>query len=306
MNDLIVIRSGKKKKVLKRLEPYLFCLPLIFCLFGLFAYPMIRAVVISFQKYKLSQLNKVKFIGWDNYIKSLKDSNLGMITWNTVKYVVIVVGMQFLLGFGLALALRRPFRFRNIYQSIAFIPYALSGFVCGLMFRWSFNGEYGVINDLLMKTGLTSEKISFLGTPGLSIIPVYVAAIWLGYQFFAIMLLAALQSIPQEVYESAELDGCGWWRRLFSIIIPYIRPTLLTILMLRVVWTFNSYELVYVITEGGPAYSSETLSSYLFTRAYGSLDFGAASALGLMFALVLLICAGIYMKLTKFSKAGDF
>jgi len=137
-------------------------------------------------------------------------------------------------------------------------------------------------------------------------IPVYVASIWLGYQFFAIMLLAALQSIPQEVYESADLDGCGWWRRLFSIIIPYIKPTLLTVLMLRVVWTFNAYELIYVITEGGPAYSSETLTSYLFTRAYSGHNFGEASALGLTFAVVLLICAGIYMKLTNYNKAGDF
>ena len=296
----------KRNKVLKTLEPYLFCLPLIFCLFGLFAYPMIRAVVISFQRYKLSQLNRVRFIGFENYVKVFQDPNLKMIALNTIRYVVIVVGAQFILGFGLALALRRPFRYRNIYQSIAFIPYALSGFVTGLMFRWSFNGEYGVVNDLLMRFGITTEKISFLGTPGYSVIPVYVASIWLGYQFFAIMLLAALQSIPSEVYESAELDGCGWWRRLFSIIIPYIKPTLITILLLRVVWTFNSYELIYVITEGGPAYSSETLSSYLFTRAYGSLDFGSASALGLMFAALLLIFAGIYMKLTKFNKAGDF
>jgi len=300
------LRKPKKKRFLQALEPYLFCLPLIFCLFGLFTYPMIRAVIISFQKYKLTQLHKVRFIKWDNYINVFDDPNLSMITVNTIKYVIIVVGLQFILGFGLALALRRPFKGRNIYQSIAFIPYALSGFVCGLMFRWSFNGEYGVVNDLLLKMGLITEKISFLGTPGRSMIPVYVAAIWLGYQFFAIMLLAALQSIPAEVYESAELDGCGWWRRLFSIILPYIKPTLLTILMLRVVWTFNSYELIYVITEGGPAYSSETLTSYLFTRAYSGHNFGEASALGLSFALVLLICAGIYMKLTKYNKAGDF
>ena len=300
------ISHHRRRQILKALEPYLFCLPLIFCLFGLFAYPMIRAVIISFQKYKLTQLNKVKFIGWQNYLDAFKDSNLKMISLNSLKYVIIVVGLQFVLGFGLALALRRPFRFRNLYQSIAFIPYALSGFVTGLMFRWSFNGEYGVVNDILMKLHITTQKIAFLGTPGLSIIPVYFAAIWLGYQFFAIMLLAALQSIPQEVYESAELDGCGWWRRLGSIILPYIRPTLLTILMLRVVWTFNSYELIYVITEGGPASSSETLTSYLFTRAYSNLDFGAASALGLMFAVILLICAGIYMKLTNYNKAGDF
>ena len=203
------LRKPKKKRFLQALEPYLFCLPLIFCLFGLFTYPMIRAVIISFQKYKLTQLHKVRFIKWENYIEVFNDSNLSMITVNTIKYVIIVVGLQFILGFGLALALRRPFKGRNIYQSIAFIPYALSGFVCGLMFRWSFNGEYGVVNDLLLKMGFITEKLSFLGTPGRSMIPVYVAAIWLGYQFFAIMLLAALQSIPAEVYESAELDGCG-------------------------------------------------------------------------------------------------
>jgi len=108
------LRKPKKKRFLQALEPYLFCLPLIFCLFGLFTCPMIRAVIISFQKYKLTQLHKVRFIKWDNYINVFDDPNLSMITVNTIKYVIIVVGLQFILGFGLALALRRPFKGRNI------------------------------------------------------------------------------------------------------------------------------------------------------------------------------------------------
>jgi multiple sugar transport system permease protein len=214
--------------------------------------------------------------------------------------------MQFLLGMTLALALKKKFRGRGAYQAIVFLPWAFSAFVVGLMFRWSFNGEYGVVNDLLIKLGLASEKIAWLGTPGLSLLVVIFAMIWMGVPFFAIMYLAALQSIPEDVYEAADIDGCGAIRRFFAITFPYIKPTVIMTLLLRTIWVFNSFDLIVVITGGGPANHSQTLPSYMYTRAFSGYDFGLASALGVVLMVILAVYAVIFLKVTKYNKAGDF
>ena len=176
----------------------------------------------------------------------------------------------------------------------------------GIMFRWSFNGEYGVVNDLLLKLGAIKEQIAWLGTPGLSLLVVILAMIWMGVPFFAIMYLAALQSIPADIYEAADIDGCGVIRKFFLITIPYIKPTIIMTLLLRTIWIFNSFDLIVVITGGGPASSSQTLPSYMYTRAFASYDFGLASALGILLIAVLGIYSVVFLSATKYNKAGDF
>ena len=135
---------------------------------------------------------------------------------------------------------------------------------------------------------------------------VIIAMIWMGIPFFAIMILAALQSIPEDVYEAAEMDGCGVVRRFFSITIPYIKPTLISTVLLRTIWIFNSFDLVVVITDGGPANSSQTLPAYMYSKAFGSYDFGFAAAIGVVLMVILGAYALIFLKITKYDKAGDF
>ena len=229
-----------------------------------------------------------------------------MILRNSLAYVVISVIGQLLLGMILALALKKPFRGRGVYQSIVFLPWAFSGFVVGLIFRWSFNGEYGVVNDLLLKLGLIEEKIAWLGTPGLSLAVIIIAMIWIGIPFFAIMILAALQSIPADVYEAAEVDGCGVMRQFFQITLPYIKPTLVTTTLLRTIRIFNSFDLIVVVSGGGPANTSQTLTSYMYSAAFGSYDLGFAAAIGVMLMIVLGVYALLFLKITRYDKAGDF
>ena len=229
-----------------------------------------------------------------------------MILKNSIIYVVISVAGQFLLGLTLALALKKQFKGRGLYQSIVFLPWAFSGFVVGLIFRWSFNGEYGVVNNLLMKLGIIDNNIAWLGTPGYSLAVVIIAMIWMGIPFFAIMILAALQSIPADVYEAADVDGCGTVRQFFQITLPYIKPTLITTVLLRTIWIFNSLDLVVIITDGGPANSSQTLPAYMYSKAFGSYDFGFAAALGVMLMIILGLYALIFLKVTKYDKAGYF
>ena len=192
-----------------------------------------------------------------------------------------------------------------------FKAFAIKGNVIDLAVAVVIGGAFGkivssVVNDLLMKLGLISEKIAWLGAPGLSLLVVILAMVWMGVPFFAIMYLAALQSIPEDVYEAADIDGCGAIRRYFAITLPYIKPTVIMTLLLRTIWVFNSFDLIVVITGGGPANHSQTLPSYMYTRAFSGYDFGLASALGVILMLALGIYAVFFLKVTRYNKAGDF
>ena len=290
----------------RKREPWLFLLPVLVVLLLFFGYPLINSIVMAFQNYKLTAPNDIYFNGFENFKKLFGDPDGLMILKNSIIYVVISVAGQFLLGLTLALALKKQFKGRGLYQSIVFLPWAFSGFVVGLIFRWSFNGEYGVVNNLLMKLGIIDNNIAWLGTPGYSLAVVIIAMIWMGIPFFAIMILAALQSIPADVYEAADVDGCGTVRQFFQITLPYIKPTLITTVLLRTIWIFNSLDLVVIITDGGPANSSQTLPAYMYSKAFGSYDFGFAAALGVMLMIILGLYALIFLKVTKYDKAGDF
>lgn len=290
----------------KMWEPYLFILPVLIVLVGFFGYPLVDSVIMSFQNYKLSAPDKIGFADLANYDKLFSDPDLGLIIKNSIVYVLASVGAQFFFGLILALTLRKKFRGRNVYQSVVFLPWAFSAFVVGLMFRWSFNGEYGVVNDILMKLGLIQEKIAWLGSPDLALWVIIFAMVWMGIPFFGIMILAALQSIPADIYESADIDGAGKVKQFFKITIPYIKPTIIMTLLLRTIWIFNSFDLIVIISGGGPANYSQTLPSYMYTKAFSSYDFGLASALGTVLIGVLIVYALIFLKVTQYNKAGDF
>lgn len=288
------------------MEPWFYVLPVMVLLILMFGYPLIKSIVMAFQNYKLSNINNVYFNDFANFKKMFGDSDFLLLLKNSLVYVVISVLGQFLLGLVLALALKQKFRGRGIYQSIVFLPWAFSTFVIGLLFRWSFNGEYGVVNDLLMKAGIVDKGIAWLGTPGLSLLVIILAMIWMGIPFFGIMILAALQSIPEEIYEAADMDGCGIIKKFFFLTIPYIKPTIIITILLRTIWIFNSFDLVVMVTGGGPANYSQTLPSYMYTKAFAGYDFGLAGAFGLLLMVILGVYAVVFLKISNYDKAGDF
>ena len=290
----------------RKLQPYLYSAPVMILLLLAFGYPLIKSIVMSFQDYKLSRLDKVSWNNFKNYISMFTDKDFLLLLKNSVIYVVVAVACQFLLGLGLALGLNGKFKGRGIYQSIVFLPWAFSAFVVGLLFRWSFNGEYGVVNDVLKKLGIIEKGISWLGTPGLSLAVVIMAMIWIGIPFFGINILAALQSVPEDIYEAADMDGCGTFRKFFTLTLPYIKPTIIMTILLRTIWIFNSFDLVVIVTEGGPANYSQTLPSYMYTQAFSSYDFGLAGAFGVLLMVILTLYALIFLKITQYDKAGDF
>jgi multiple sugar transport system permease protein len=290
----------------RKAEPYLFMLPTLLLLLLMFGYPLINSFIMAFQNYKLTAPGKIHYNGLANFTKLFSETDISLIIRNSFLYVIISVAGQFLLGMTLAMALNKQFPFRGLYQALVFLPWSFSAFVIGLMHRWSFNGEYGVVNDLLLRFSVIGEKIAWLGTPGYSLAVVIMAMIWMGIPFFAIMILAALQSIPADVYEASHIDGCGPFRRFFQITLPYIKPTVIVTILLRTIWIFNSFDLIVVITNGGPANYSQTLPSYMYTKAFSSYDFGLASALGVLLMVTLVLYVSVFLKATNYNKAGNF
>lgn len=293
------------RKMRKKLEPHIFMTPSYIVLLIFMGYPLLNCIRLAFSNYKVTQLDNVTFAGFDNFKRIFADPKIGMIALNTLKFVIITLILQLVLGFILALALKKPFRGRGIYQGIVFLPWAFSGFLVGLTFQWMFNGEYGPINDILMKLNLIDGKISFLGDPKLALYTVIVALVWQGIPFFGIMLLAALQSVPEELMEAAKIDGANSIQRFTHVTIPCIKPTIIVTVLLRTIWIFNNADIIYIMTKGGPANSSDTLSSYMFIKAYSTLDFGFASALGVLFMLGLTVYIVGFIKVTKYNQAGD-
>lgn len=293
-------------KTKKKIAPYLYVMPVLILLLIMYGYPLIKSIIMSLQDYKLTSSGSAPFNDFANFKKMFSDTDFLLLLKNSLIYVIISVVAQFVLGLILALCLKTKFRGRGIYQSIVFLPWAFSSFVVGLMFRWSFNGEYGVVNDILMKMGIIKENVAWLGTPGLSLAVVIIAMIWMGIPFFRIMILAALQSVPDDIYEAADIDGCGMFRKFFSLTLPYIKPTIIMTVLLRTIWIFNSFDLIVIITGGGPVNYSQTLPSYMYSKAFASYDFGLASAFGVLLIVILGIYAVLFLKLSNYDKAGDF
>jgi multiple sugar transport system permease protein len=299
------VGNNLQKKWLSGKEPYLLLIPAFVLILIFFGYPMVEGVRLAFYHYVLTEPG-VSFNGMENFVHLFQDPNFSLVLKNSLLWVVLSVGLQLLLGFILALAMNKQFRGKNLFQSFLFLPWAVSGFLIGMMFKWMFNENNGLVNHILVSLGLVDNGIAFLATPGLSIFPPILAMVWYGVPFFAIMILASLQSIPEEVLEAAIMDGAGRWKRLTQIVYPYIKSTLILTVLLRVIWVFNSADVIYIMTNGGPGNTSNTLASYIFSTAFYTMDFGVASAAGVFMLMLLIIYTIIFFKITRFDKAGDF
>ena len=273
-------------------------IPMILLLIAFIYYPISQGIITAFKHYSMFDLSKTRFNGFDNFIAIITNPNIkfAQILINTAAWVLFSLTGQFFLGFTLALLLRKPFRGRGIYTSCVFYTWALSGFAIGLLWSWLFNGQFGIVNDLFMKAGFIKVPVGFLSNPDIAMASVIVANIWYGIPFFAIMLLAALQSIPRELYESAEIDGAGKTRQLFQVTIPYIRSTITTTILLRFIWIMNFPDIIYGMTGGGPANATNILATEMINKITKNYDYGQGSAIGFIIIVILFVFAFFYLR----------
>jgi multiple sugar transport system permease protein len=278
---------------------FLMFLPTIIFLVLFIYFPMAQGIVTAFMRYTMLDLSQTRFNGIDNFIAIFTNPNIkfAQILFNTVVWVLFSLFFQFALGFTLALLLRKPFKGRGVYTGFVFYTWALSGFAIGLVWSWLFNGQFGVINDILIRMGIIKAQIGFLSNPKLSMMSVIIANIWYGIPFFAIMLLAAVQSVPRELYESAQIDGAGRARQLFQITIPYIQSTITSTVLLRFMWIMNFPDIIYGMTGGGPANATNILATEMINKITKQYDFGQGSAVGFIIITILFVFAFFYLRI---------
>lgn len=276
--------------------PYLLLTPALLVVLSVVFVPLFNAVLMSFQSYDLRHPKDIGFIAFANYIQAFHDELFWRSLLRTFFWVLFGVGFQFVGGFALALLMNKSFKGRGIVRSLSLIPWVTPGVLIGLMWQWMYNGNYGVLNDILVnKLHLFAENIPFLASSSTAFPSVIVTIVWQGIPFFALMLLAGLQGISHDLYEAADLDGASRWDKLIHITIPGLRNTIYVTTLLRIIWVANSVDVIFNMTGGGPAYSTQTLSVYVYNKSV-ALDMGYASAMSLILTILLCCVSVPYLK----------
>lgn len=279
-----------------RRMPYWLLSPAVLATLVVVFYPMLQAGITSLYYDVLWKPKATRFIGLDNFIAIAHDPVFWASLGRTALWIGITVPLQLALGFVTALLLNQQFRWRTLARSMILIPWALPSVVIGLMWSWIYHPQVGLLNDLLLRVGLLNTAIPWLADPDTALYSIIAALVWQGFPFFAIMILAGLQTIPANLYEAAAIDGATTWQQFVEITLPGLKSVLVTAVMLRIIWVANSMDVIYVMTGGGPGYATHTLPLYAFKRTYSSMDFGYGSALAVTFALLLLGFIVLYLR----------
>ncbi len=278
----------------------LFILP-AFCYMMFFVgYPIISNIILSTQNVSVRNLvnGQKKFVGLDNYIAIFQDEVFKKAMVNTLTFTIACLVFQFLIGFLLALLFNKNFKFAKPVRGLTMIPWMMPMTVTALMFKFMFSTDVGIINFILKNAGFIENNIEWLTTPGTAMIAVVVANVWIGIPFNTILISTGLTTIPTELYESASVDGANGWQKLTRITLPLLRPTIESVLVLGFIYTFKVYDLVYVMTEGGPVNSTHLLSTYSYKLSFDMFQYSKGSSVANVLFLILLLVGILYLKIT--------
>jgi multiple sugar transport system permease protein len=287
--------------LIRKAYPYFLIAPTVLLVGMALVYPVASLLNQSFQDYSILRPNERSFIGLENYRAVLQDSEFWRSLQASVIWVAGSVIPQFLLGLAMALLLNEDFRGRGFVRTIILLPWVVSGLVTAIIWVWLFDGTIGVINDLLMRIDLISKPIAWKIYPATAFFMLFLANCWRGAPFFAINLLAAMQSISPEIYEACTIDGADRFQRFRYVTLPMIFGTIVFSTLLRSIWTFNFIDLIWTMTGGGPVNATRTLAIYIFDTAYRDSNFGYASALAVALCALLLLFSGLYWRLNRLS-----
>ena len=281
------------------LTGYLYLVPVAACLGGTIVFPILKAMHMSLYNHVLFKPQEYGFVGLGNYRRLLRDETFWLTLWNSFVWVFGSVSLQFVGGFAAALLLHQSFRGRAFVRTVTLLPWIVPGVVVALVWEWLYQPNYGVINDVLLRLGWLRERVAWLSDPGLAMPAVIATNVWRGVPFFAVMLLAGLQAIPDELYEAARVDGARVIQRFRHITLPLLRPIIIVATATRIIWTFNYADLIFVMTSGGPANATQITSTYTLVTAYTNLDFGYAATLSVVLLVIMLVFTTLYLRVTR-------
>lgn len=285
-------------------KAWFYLAPTLLFIFLLVLLPLVTGISYAFYDFDLIS-GTSEFVGLDQFKRLFSEDEIFTKSLiNTLFWTSASLFFQFTLGFALALALNSGFRGIKLIQPLLFVPWAVPSFLIGLMWVWMFNPVTGPLPYIFEAIGLMDAPENILSDPGKAMWGPITANVWYGIPFFTIMLLAALKSIPGDIYEAASIDGVSRFQAFRYITVPLLAPTIIITLLIRAIWISNFAEIIIVMTGGGPANSTQILSTYIYDTAYQKMDFGYASVLSiaLLFMLMLYgLCLGrIRQKMTTY------
>jgi multiple sugar transport system permease protein len=257
-----------------------------------FVSPMIRGFLLSMEDYTARSFvtGEAPFVGFSNYIQVLTDSDFPRVAWHTVLFTVVSLAGQFSIGMALALFFARRFPLATTLRSLLLLPWLLPLIVSATSWRWMLDQQFGVINKLL------GSEIGWLTSPQLSLWSVVIVNIWLGIPFNMVLLYGGIKAIPESLYEAAAIDGASRTRVFWSVTWPMLRPVTAVTLMLGLVYTIKVFDVIWILTKGGPANSSHTIATWAYDISFSDLEFGVGAAAGQLLILVALVFGLIYLR----------
>ncbi|WP_200891975.1 carbohydrate ABC transporter permease [Microbacterium hydrocarbonoxydans] len=260
-------------------------------------YPLITALITAFFKQSLVEPGR-EFVGFQNIVDILTGDFFPLLQ-QTLVFTIGTTVAPFVVGFGLALALNSRIRGAKVMRGLMLIPWLIPGVVVSFLWMWIFNANYGVLNAVLQGIGLIDEPQAWLANPTTAMVAVIVAKTWQSFPWMMVMLLAGLQTVPIELHEAAEIDGAGTIRRFFSITVPQMRGIIGLVLLLEFIWNFQHFDIIYVLTGGGPAGSTQTFATAVYETAFDGFDLGHAGALGLLWMILLMGLVVVYVRMSE-------
>lgn len=267
-----------------------FLVPALLIIAFVLLFPIIQTIVLSFGRNSTSIFYDYEFAGLANYQRLLKTPRFITSLNNTLVFTAVTVPIELVVGIGLALALNRQFRGKGLVRMAVLFPWALPTALNALMWRWMFNTEFGLFNSILTDTGLVAERINWLGAIPMAMASMMFVSIWKTSSFMALLLLAGLQTIPDDLYEAGSVDGANRWTAFRHLTLPLLRPAIMVSVLLRTMDAMRTFELPFNLTDGGPLTSTETLSLYSYRAIFQYVNFNlGSSAIIIQFIIIMAI-----------------
>ena len=271
-------------------------LPAVAILALVIFYPLVQALLLSLKDASLLNATVAPFTGLDNFKQLLGDEVFWTAVKNTFVLTTISIGGSLVLGMSLALVLNENLPFRNFFRGIALIPWVVPGVVVALLTLYMFNSQVGVIDYVLVQLGVTEGFVDWFGSTRNALWAIILANIWNQTPFYMLMILAGLQTVPEDEYDAVKVDGANVLQRFRYVTLPNIRGVLAIVIALQVIWNFNNFDLIWATTEGGPVNATTTLTVHVYRMAFKSLDLGYAAAIGVVMLIALLLFSVFYIR----------
>ena len=282
---------------------WLLMLPSLFIIFGLIGYPILRALAMSFFRIKLTIPGETPFIFFDNYLSIFSDPYFWGSIKRTLLFMVVSLFFEFSIGISVAQLLNTRFIGKGFLTTIIIIPWAIPITVNAIMWKWIFNPSYGAWNALFTQIGLIQNYQAWLSTPFSAMVILIGCYVWKVFPLVAILTLAAMQTIPESLYEAAYVDGASKWYQFWHITLPLIMPSLMVTLILKTVDAFKVFDIIYIMTSGGPMDSTKTIAFFSYLETFKYMDFGKGAAIAIIMTIVISIFAAFYY--ITLSRYGD-